>query len=123
MLSFIHTQPSAMLVFPSLLSHATLDHVLHPPLVLISDTPSVLSRLQPYSALKKPFPCDLYLVNCRTVFKSQPTVSEAALVLHRRGFDCGLRHSQECELTSGQVSDVIYIIMWSWKINRNIGGS
>jgi hypothetical protein len=30
-------------------------------------------------------------------------VTEAALVLHRRGFDCGFRHSEECDLTNGQV--------------------
>ena len=98
-------QPSAMLIYPSLLSHTTLDHVLHPALALISEAPSVLSKLHPYSALKKPFPCDLHLVNCRTVFKSQPTVTEAALVLHRRGFDCGFKHSIECDLTNGQVGE------------------
>ena len=105
-----------MLVFPSLLFHTTLDHVLHPALALISEAPSVLSKMQPYSALKKPFPCDMYLVNCRTVFKSQPTVTEAALVLHRRGFDCGFKHFAECELTNGQVckSDVSYYYN-SWK--------
>ena len=105
-----------MLIFPSLLTHATLDHLLHPSLALISDTSSALSKLQPYSALKKPFPCDVHLVNCRTVFKSQPTVTEAALVLHRRGFDCGFRHTEECELTNGQVGvGEGCIIPCSWK--------
>ena len=54
--------------------------------------------------MNRPIPCDLHLVNFRTIFSSEPTVTEAALILHRRGFDCTFGTlSNECSLTNGQV--------------------
>lgn len=101
-------QPSAALVYPSLLAHTSVDNLLHPVMLFLSETPSTVSKLHPYSALKKPFPCDLHLVNLKTLFTSQPTVTESALILHRRGFDCGFdAFSVECDLTNGQVC-VVY---------------
>ena len=94
----------ATLSYPSLLSHSTVDNLLHPVLLFLSEAPSTLSELSPYSALTKAIPCDLHLLNFRTLFTSQPTVTEAALILHRRGFDCAFgTHSDECSLTNGQV--------------------
>lgn len=102
-------QPSATLVYPSLSAHTASDNLLHPVLLLISEASSLVSKLPPYSSLRRPFPCDLHLVNFRTLFTSQPTVTESALILHRRGFDCGFdMQSVECNLTNGQV---LYFIM------------
>ena len=101
---FFSKQPSAALVYPSLSAHTAIDNLLHPVLLLLSGAPSLLPKLPPYSALKSTFPCDLHLVNFRTLFTSQPTVTESAVILHRRGFDCGFdTHSIECPLTNGQV--------------------
>ena len=101
-----------MLIYPSLSAHTAMDNLLHSVLVLLSEAPSLVSKLPPYTPLKRPFPCDLHLVNFRTLLTSQPTVTESALILHRRGFDCGFHlHSFKCDLTNGQVHAYIIIVV------------
>uniref|UniRef100_A0A8C4XHQ1 Alpha-mannosidase 2x-like n=2 Tax=Erpetoichthys calabaricus TaxID=27687 RepID=A0A8C4XHQ1_ERPCA len=48
--------------------------------------------LQSFSPLASPVPCDFHLLNLRTL-ENQEEVSpslDTALLLHRKGFDCGL---------------------------------
>ena len=96
------SQPTAQLVYHSLVGHATLDSLLHPLHTLVSGhTPHTLT---PYTPLPRPFPCDLHLVNLRTLLDSNPASAESALIVHRRGFDCGFDvGSLDCSLVNGEV--------------------
>lgn len=102
-----HTQPAAVLVYPSLLSHFSLDHLLHPPQAFISPPHSPLSHSHSLTSLVSSFPCDLHLVNLRSLFSSEPTPSSAALILHNRAFDCGFNMAPlQCEISGGKVNTV-----------------
>lgn len=102
-----HTQPAAVLVYPSLLSHFSLDHLLHPPQAFISPPHSPLSHSHSLTSIVSSFPCDLHLVNLRSLFSSEPTPSSAALILHHRAFDCGFNMAPlQCEISGGKVNTV-----------------
>ena len=94
-------QSTAPLIYPSLLAQHSLDSLLHPPAAFISAPPSSIPS--PSSWMQKQLPCDIFLLNLRSVFQSS---SESALILHRRGFDCGFdMNPLTCELTNGTVSN------------------
>uniref|UniRef100_A0A670YZF1 Alpha-mannosidase n=1 Tax=Pseudonaja textilis TaxID=8673 RepID=A0A670YZF1_PSETE len=99
--------------FPSLLSHITSMHlnaeVLTMPLVQEKLPPPALRSFAPFSIT---VPCDFHLLNLRTL---QGEVSpglalpsaETALILHRKGFDCGLEARNlgfNCTTTQGVLS-------------------
>ncbi|NXU52428.1 MA2A2 mannosidase, partial [Turnix velox] len=95
--------------FPSLLSHLTSMHlnaeVLLMPVLQEKPPPSLRSFL-PLSA---PLPCDFHILNLRTLQaedETQPS-AEAALILHRKGFDCSLEAKNlgfNCTTSQGQLS-------------------
>ena len=54
--------------------------------------------------LKDQLPCDVHMLNLRSIFNSGHR--EAALLLHRKGFDCGFStRPLTCRLTNGQVGN------------------
>jgi len=56
-----------------------------------------------FLGLKGQLPCDIHMLNLRSVVTSSS--KEAALLLHRKGFDCGFGAALlTCHLTSGQVN-------------------
>ena len=56
--------------------------------------------------LKNQLPCDVHMLNLRSIFKSGHR--EAALLLHRKGFDCGFStRPLTCILTNGQVNSTL----------------
>ena len=56
--------------------------------------------------LKDQLPCDVHMLNLRSIFKSGHR--EAALLLHRKGFDCGFgTRPLTCILTNGQVNSTL----------------
>ncbi|XP_036888171.1 alpha-mannosidase 2 [Sturnira hondurensis] len=77
--------------YPSLLSHITSSFLNHPVLTMTEKIPMpTLQLLSEFSPLLSSFPCDIHLLNLRTI---QSKVDgkhsgEAALILHRKGFDC-----------------------------------
>ncbi|KAG8505658.1 Alpha-mannosidase 2, partial [Galemys pyrenaicus] len=95
--------------FPSLLSHITSSFLNHP---IISMAEKVymptLQLLGEFSPLQSSLPCDIHLVNLRTI---QSKVDgkhpdEAALILHRKGFDCHFSHRDTglfCSTTQGKI--------------------
>lgn len=96
-------QSTAPLIYPSLLAQHTLDTLLHPPTSFISSAPAgpIPSR-SPW--LQQQLPCDIFLLNLRATFQSS---SESALILHRRGFDCGFdMNPLSCTLNNGTVSQL-----------------
>lgn len=76
----------------SLLSHLSSLSVTHPPVTM--ETPDQMPdmpKLRPFTALSSSLPCDLHLLNLRTLESQQEAGSpsqEVALLLHRKGFDC-----------------------------------
>ncbi|XP_077174306.1 alpha-mannosidase 2x isoform X3 [Paroedura picta] len=96
--------------FPSLLSHMTSMHlnteVLAMPVTQEKPLPAALRSFQPFSAT---MPCDFHLLNLRMLQGEDDSLPsmETALILHRKGFDCGLEARNlgfNCTTTLGTLS-------------------
>ncbi|KAE8618087.1 hypothetical protein XENTR_v10009274 [Xenopus tropicalis] len=94
--------------FPSLLSHMTSMHLNHDPLVMaVSNEKSpALKSFQPLSAT---LPCDFHILNLRTLQAEDDGLPspDMALILHRKGFDCGLEAKNlgfNCTTSQGKLS-------------------
>ncbi|XP_019388008.1 PREDICTED: alpha-mannosidase 2 [Crocodylus porosus] len=95
--------------FPSILSHITSTFINHPliPMTTYADSgaPQMLNVFSPFTSS---MPCDIHVVNLRTIQSkadSGPS-DEAALILHRKGFDCRLSNREmglQCSTTQGKV--------------------
>ncbi|XP_078145165.1 alpha-mannosidase 2 isoform X2 [Centroberyx gerrardi] len=81
----------------SLLAHLSSLALCHPPIILHGPAPSPpsgpappLPKLRPFQPLRASFPCDLHLLNLRSMEGEEAgsPSQEAALLLHRKGFDC-----------------------------------
>lgn len=75
----------------SLLAHLTSLSLCHPPITMVAPISSQLPKLRPFLPLRLSLPCDVHLLNLRTLEDVQEAESpsqEVALLLHRKGFDC-----------------------------------
>ncbi|KAH0628122.1 hypothetical protein JD844_008886 [Phrynosoma platyrhinos] len=95
--------------YPSLLSHITSSFINHPMILMVTYTDSgVPSLLNTFSPLMAPMPCDMHIVNLRTIqLNADPGPSdEAALIVHRKGFDCRFANTDLgllCSTTQGKL--------------------
>ena len=100
--------------YPTLLGHFASSELIHPLYVLPvkSDGGSLISVYQPLSS---PPPCDIHVVNLRTmqpgsVVARAPTVTGSALmalIIHRTAIDCSFPLQQSaasCPAAGGQVT-------------------
>ncbi|XP_063170156.1 alpha-mannosidase 2x isoform X1 [Candoia aspera] len=103
-------QENQPMSFPSLLSHMTSMHlnveVLAMPLAQERLPPPALKSFLP---LLTTVPCDFHLLNLRTLQGEDDSLpsTEIALILHRKGFDCGLEARNlgfNCTTTQGVLS-------------------
>ncbi|KFV86715.1 Alpha-mannosidase 2x, partial [Struthio camelus australis] len=96
-------QDSRPISFPSLLSHITSMHLM--PVAQEKLAPPALRSFLPLSTT---LPCEFHILNLRTLQAeddSLPSV-EAALILHRKGFDCSLEAKNlgfNCTTSQGKV--------------------
>ncbi|XP_070706732.1 alpha-mannosidase 2 [Pempheris klunzingeri] len=75
----------------SLLAHLTSLSLCHPPITLVTPGNGQMPKLRPFLPLRSALPCDVHLLNLRTLEDAQETGSpsqEVGLLLHRKGFDC-----------------------------------
>uniref|UniRef100_A0AAQ4QAA2 mannosyl-oligosaccharide 1,3-1,6-alpha-mannosidase n=1 Tax=Gasterosteus aculeatus aculeatus TaxID=481459 RepID=A0AAQ4QAA2_GASAC len=75
----------------SLLAHLTSLSLNHLPITMVAPSDSQVPKLRPFLPLRSSLPCDVHLLNLRTLEDSQESDSpsqEVALLLHRKGFDC-----------------------------------
>uniref|UniRef100_A0A4W6CQT1 Alpha-mannosidase n=1 Tax=Lates calcarifer TaxID=8187 RepID=A0A4W6CQT1_LATCA len=73
----------------SLLAHLTSLSLCHPPITMVAPSDSQLPKLRPFRPLRSSLPCDVHLLNLRTLEDEAESPSqEVALLLHRKGFDC-----------------------------------
>ncbi|XP_064439860.1 alpha-mannosidase 2-like [Mirounga angustirostris] len=95
--------------YPSLVSHITSSFLNHPVFTMTEKIPvPTLQLLGEFSPLLSSLPCDIHLVNLRTI---QSKVDgkhsdEAALILHRKGFDCRFSSRDTgllCSTTQGKI--------------------
>ncbi|XP_066567683.1 alpha-mannosidase 2 [Amia ocellicauda] len=99
---------SQPLSFPSLLSHITSLYLNHPVLPMAVSLHFGAVSLSTFSPLLSSLPCDIHVVNLRTI-QAQEGVGpsdEAALILHRKGFDCGFDTKNTgllCSTTHGKI--------------------
>ncbi|EMP36062.1 Alpha-mannosidase 2x [Chelonia mydas] len=103
-------QDSRPISFPSLLSHMTSMHlnaeVLAMPVTQEKPAPPALRSFQPFSGT---VPCDFHILNLRTLQAEDDSLpsAEMALILHRKGFDCGLEAKHlgfNCTTSQGKFS-------------------
>ncbi|EGW04032.1 Alpha-mannosidase 2 [Cricetulus griseus] len=98
--------------YPSLLSHLTSSFLNHPflPMILnVKLSSPAVELLNELSLLQSSLPCDIHLVNLRTMQSKMGKgySDEAALILHRKGFDCQFSSrgmGLSCSTTQGKVS-------------------
>lgn len=98
--------------YPSLLSHLTSSFLNHPflPMVLSAKFSSpAVELLSELHLLQSSLPCDIHLVNLRTIQSKtgEDYSDEAALILHRKGFDCQFSSrgtGLSCSTTQGKMS-------------------
>ncbi|XP_028273148.1 alpha-mannosidase 2 [Parambassis ranga] len=75
----------------SLLAHLNVLSLSNPPVTMVAPTDSQLPKLRPFLPLRSSLPCDVHLLNLKTLEDAQEAGSpsqEVALLLHRKGFDC-----------------------------------
>uniref|UniRef100_A0AAX7URT7 mannosyl-oligosaccharide 1,3-1,6-alpha-mannosidase n=1 Tax=Astatotilapia calliptera TaxID=8154 RepID=A0AAX7URT7_ASTCA len=75
----------------SLLAHLASLSLCHPPMTMVATSNSQLLKLRPFQPLHSSLPCDIHLLNLRTLEDTQEADTpsqETALFLHRKGFDC-----------------------------------
>ncbi|KAK5878266.1 hypothetical protein CesoFtcFv8_023687 [Champsocephalus esox] len=75
----------------SLLAHLTSLSLSHPPITMVAPVDVQVPKLRPFLPLRSSLPCDLHLLNLRTLEDPQEAGApsqEVALLLHRKGFDC-----------------------------------
>jgi len=79
--------------YPSLLSHLTSMYLNTPVLALpVAKRQLPGPSLRSFHPLASSLPCDFHLLNLRTLQAEDDALpsAETALILHRKGFDCGL---------------------------------
>lgn len=95
--------------YPSLLSHLTSAYLNQPFISMAASSDSnVPQLLNAFSPLMSPLPCDVHMLNLRTIQSKIDSVpsDEAALILHRKGFDCGFSNKDMgllCSTTQGKI--------------------
>uniref|UniRef100_A0A8C1PVA7 Mannosidase, alpha, class 2A, member 1 n=1 Tax=Cyprinus carpio TaxID=7962 RepID=A0A8C1PVA7_CYPCA len=98
--------------YPSLLSHMSFMYLNHPFISMAVSQRSDAPSLIPYSPLSSSFPCDMHLVNLRAIQSKEEgggPSEQAALILHRKGFDCGFSNRNTgllCTTTRGKVKQI-----------------
>uniref|UniRef100_A0A8C5E6F4 mannosyl-oligosaccharide 1,3-1,6-alpha-mannosidase n=1 Tax=Gouania willdenowi TaxID=441366 RepID=A0A8C5E6F4_GOUWI len=97
--------------FPSILSHMTNAALNHDVLALpVLPKRRGIPPLQTFSPLKSFLPCDVHLLNLRSIQKQRDTQTPSpytALILHRLALDCSLEAQNlgfNCTTTQGQLS-------------------
>ncbi|KAJ7986992.1 hypothetical protein DPEC_G00334140 [Dallia pectoralis] len=97
------------LSYPSLLSHVSSLYLNHPMIPMVVSSEAAVQSLTRFSPLASSLPCDIHMVNLRTIQSKEEgggPSGEAALILHRKGFDCSLSNRNTgllCATTQGKV--------------------
>uniref|UniRef100_A0A671Q516 Alpha-mannosidase n=1 Tax=Sinocyclocheilus anshuiensis TaxID=1608454 RepID=A0A671Q516_9TELE len=106
--SSAQNEETAPYSYPSILSHMSYMYLNHPLISMAVNQRSDNPSLTPYSPLSASFPCDMHLVNLRAIQSKVwggPS-EQAALILHRKGFDCGFSNRNTgllCTTTRGKI--------------------
>ncbi|KAM9711899.1 alpha-mannosidase 2x isoform 4-T8 [Dama dama] len=96
--------------YPSLLSHLTSMYLNTPVLALpVARRQAPGPALRSFHPLASSLPCDFHLLNLRTLQAEEDGLpsAETALLLHRKGFDCGLEAKNlgfNCTTSQGKVA-------------------
>ncbi|XP_057575916.1 alpha-mannosidase 2x isoform X6 [Hippopotamus amphibius kiboko] len=96
--------------YPSLLSHLTSMYLNTPVLALpVAKRQPPGPALRSFCPLAASLPCDFHLLNLRTLQAEDDSLpsAETALLLHRKGFDCGLEAKNlgfNCTTSQGKVA-------------------
>ncbi|XP_051978697.1 alpha-mannosidase 2-like [Xyrauchen texanus] len=104
-----HNEETAPYSYPSILSHMSYMYLNHPLVSMATSLDSAALSLTPYNPLRTSFPCDIHLVNLRAIQSKEEgggPSEEAALILHRKGFDCGFSNRNTgllCTTTRGKI--------------------
>ena len=116
-LHFLQPVPPAQgASFPSLMAHVVSQEMLHPlytlPLRVPTQEISFTTHFQP---LIKDLPCELHLVNLRTLQRAESTPGafaasdDVALILHQLGVDCSFPVMDVCQVNGGKVGQPVML--------------
>uniref|UniRef100_A0A8C2APK4 Alpha-mannosidase n=1 Tax=Cyprinus carpio TaxID=7962 RepID=A0A8C2APK4_CYPCA len=125
--SSAHSEETAPYSYPSLLSHMSFMYLNHPFISMAVSQRSDAPSLIPYSPLSASFPCDMHLVNLRAIQSKEEgggPSEQAALILHRKGFDCGFSNRNTgllCTTTRGKVKQITRLYICSQKDKHKRG--
>jgi len=104
------TEPDTQASYPSLLGHAVRHSLLNPMyrMIYLPEHFNGNSLKKTYKPVDKDLPCDIHIVNLRTMLQSQgqPRPSEnSALIVHRQGFtSCYKPVGLTCSTNGGKIS-------------------
>ncbi|NXW07865.1 MA2A2 mannosidase, partial [Fregetta grallaria] len=96
--------------FPSLLSHITSMHLNAEALVMpVAQEKPAPPALRSFMPLSTTLPCDFHILNLRMLQAEDDSLpsAEAALILHRKGFDCSLEAKNlgfNCTTSQGKLA-------------------
>ena len=87
--------------FPSLASHQVSLDMLHPIHTMAQRLPSTFETTSYVSPLTEDLPCDVHLLNLRTMQSEEQTSlpllsGDVGLLLHRLGTDCDIPSRLQC---------------------------
>lgn len=108
-ISVEENEATAPYSYPSILSHMSYMYLNHPLISMAVSQHLDGASVVPYSPLKASFPCDMHLVNLRAIQSKEEggaASEQAALILHRKGFDCGFTNRNTgllCTSTRGKI--------------------
>lgn len=93
----------------TLLAHLASLSLSHPPITMVAPGDGQLPKLRPFLPLRSSLPCDVHLLNLRTMEDAQEAGSpsqEVALLLHRKGFDCSSAPVPMCTWSDDEEVDL-----------------
>ncbi|NWS71130.1 MA2A2 mannosidase, partial [Crotophaga sulcirostris] len=103
-------QDARPISFPSLLSHITSMHLNSETLVMpVAQEKLAPPALRSFVPLSTTLPCDFHILNLRMLQAEDDSLpaAEAALILHRKGFDCSLEAKNlgfNCTTSQGKLA-------------------
>ncbi|KAL1513431.1 hypothetical protein ABEB36_002843 [Hypothenemus hampei] len=98
---------------PSLYATHLSNALNYPAQTFIVDQDHQSATPQKLNLIKKPFPCDIHLLNLRTLSDfeySQFPSTSALMILHRQGYDCSISTNYTCDIIKFETANYFEMV-------------